>query len=211
MPTGLVTGKELTFILLAYFLGCFTSGYYWVRWRSGIDLRHEGSGTLGARNAGRLLGSAGFTVTLLLDVTKGALAVTLASYFGLRPEAIIAVIVAVVAGHIWPIQLRFHGGKGIATSLGALFAYDALIIAILALVFLPLLALFRNFTLNGLLAFSLLPLAVFVCGLGNTAVAATSFLAIIILIAHRKNIREEFARIFPDRRLKESANKDRIS
>ena len=203
--TQSVTGDELFVIVAAYVLGCFTSAYYWAKWRTGMDIRHQGSGNVGARNAGRLLGRSAFVVTFLFDLTKGALAVSAATHFAVRPEVVVAVMVAVVVGHSWPVQLRFHGGKGVATSLGALLAFDVLLALILILLFLPLWALIRNFTLAGLLAFALVPLAVFLCGLGNIEVAASSFLAILILITHRRNIREEIAGLFPDRPLKESA------
>ena len=66
-PITTVTGKELTTIFVSYLLGCFTAGYYWVRWRTGQDIRQEGSGNVGARNAGRILGATAFAATLLLD------------------------------------------------------------------------------------------------------------------------------------------------
>jgi acyl phosphate:glycerol-3-phosphate acyltransferase len=204
-PTQSVTGEELFLIMAAYLLGCFTSGYYWVKWRAGVDIRHTGSRSVGARNAGRVLGRTAFVITLLFDLTKGMLAVSVAAHLGLRPEAIVAVMVAVVVGHSWPVQLGFRGGKGVATSLGALLAFDALIALVLIILFLPLWALIRSFTLAGLVAFALLPLAAFFCDLDNVEIAATSFLAILILITHRRNIREEFAGIFLDRQLKESA------
>ena len=114
-------------------------------------------------------------------------------------------ILAVVAGHTWPIQLRFHGGKGIATSLGAILTYDPFIAAMLLGLFLPALALMRNFTLSGLLAFTLAPLAVFLWGLGNEATAAVSFLAILVLLSHRRNIREELTGFSPNRAMKPGA------
>jgi glycerol-3-phosphate acyltransferase PlsY len=201
----MLTGKEATWILASYCLGCFTAAYYWVRYRAGLDLRTCGSGNVGARNAGRILGPAGFTLTFLLDFAKGALAVAGALYFGLSGEAVIASLLAVVMGHIWPMQLRFHGGKGVATSIGALLVYDPLIVLMLVAVCLPALAVVRNFTLSGLLAFALSPLAVFLWGLGNEATAAMSFLAIVVLLAHRKNIREEFTRISGGRAVKDSS------
>jgi glycerol-3-phosphate acyltransferase PlsY len=203
--TQSVSGEELFVIAAAYLLGCFTSAYYWAKWRAGIDIRQEGSGNVGARNAGRILGRTAFLITFLFDVTKGVLAVTVATHLGVRPEAVVAVMVAVVVGHSWPVQLRFHGGKGVAASLGALLAFDPFIALLLILLFLPLWALIRNFTLGGLVAFALLPLAAFACKLANVEIAATSFLAILVLITHRRNIREEFAGLFPDRQLKESA------
>jgi glycerol-3-phosphate acyltransferase PlsY len=189
----MLTGKEWTLVLASYALGCFASGYYWVRWRAGQDLRALGSGSLGARNVGRVLGPWGFAVTLLMDVTKGALATGAAIWLGLSGDAIVACLVAVVVGHIWPAQLRFHGGKGVATSIGALLAYDPFLGLILGVLFAPVFTLLRRFTLSGLLAFALSPLLVFLCGLGNEEVAAVSFLAILILISHRRNIREEIA------------------
>ena len=200
-PVNPVTGKEMTTLFACYLVGCFTSGYYWVRWRTGEDLREQGSGNLGARNAGRVLGAPAFLATFLLDLGKGALAVGMALYFGLRPEMVIAAMLAVVVGHNWPMQLRFHGGKGIATSVGALAAYDSFLLVILVALFLPLLALSRRFTMSGLLAFAVAPLVVFLCGQENMEVVATSLLAILILISHRKNIREEFARAFSSRAL----------
>ena len=200
----MITGKDISVVLACYFLGCFTAGYYWMRLRTGLDIRSQGSGNVGARNVGRALGVPGFMVTFILDLLKGALAVRMALLFGLSGDAVIAAMVAVVVGHTWPAQLRFRGGKGISTSLGALLAYDTFIVFILLVMFLPVWALLRSFTLSGLVAFALSPLVVFLCGLGNPEVAAISFLGIIILLAHRKNIREEIARLLHGRSVKET-------
>src|SRR2546421_4274115 len=97
-PMNVTTGKEVTIVFACYMLGCFTSGYYWVRWRTGQDIRHRGSGNVGARNVGRMLGPTSFVLTLLLDLGKGALAVGMALYFGLPPEMVIAAMLAVVVG-----------------------------------------------------------------------------------------------------------------
>ena len=201
----MLSGKEFSWVLTSYCLGCFTAGYYWVRSRTGLDIRQQGSGSVGARNAGRVLGPAAFLVTFLLDFGKGALAVAGAKYLQLSGIAVVVCILAVVAGHTWPIQLRFHGGKGIATSLGAILTYDPFIAAMLLGLFLPALVVVRSFTLSGLLAFTLAPLAVFLWGLGNEATAAMSFLAILVLLSHRRNIREEVGRFLPHRAIKSGA------
>src|SRR5574339_339768 len=117
-------GEEMLVILVAYALGCFTAGYYLVRWWTGEDVRYSGSGSSGATNVGRVLGRPGFLFTLLLDLTKGCLAVWLAEYLRLRPTTAVLSMLAVVAGHIWPLQLRFRGGKGVATGLGALLVLE---------------------------------------------------------------------------------------
>ena len=206
MPIPFFSGKEMTFVAVCYLLGCFTSGYYWVRWRTGQDIRQLGSGNVGARNVGRLLGPTSFCITLLMDVTKGVIAVALATRAGLSAEGIVACILAVVAGHNWPAQLRFHGGKGVATSIGALLTFDSLAALVLLVVFLPLWALVRSFTLSGLLAFAIAPAILFVAGFENPSIAALSFLAILMLITHRRNIREEFSRML--RTVKPSTDKD---
>jgi glycerol-3-phosphate acyltransferase PlsY len=193
---NMFTGRDALLLAACYGIGCCTAGYYWVRWRTGLDLRLLGSGNVGARNVARIAGPSGFAVTLLIDAMKGGLAVKMALHFGASPEILVASVIAVIVGHNWPIQLRFHGGKGIATSLGALLVYDSWIVLLLIAVFLPLYALLRNLTLSGLLAFALSPLFVFLYGSTNADVAAISFIAILLLLSHRKNIREEIGRKF---------------
>ena len=204
-PSYTLSGREFSWIVASYFIGCFTAGYYWTRWRTGQDIRRLGSGSVGARNVGRALGAGGFTITFLLDLAKGAFAVAAAIWLALGPEAVVASMVAVVAGHNWPMQLRFHGGKGIAVSIGALLAYDPFIVLCLMVIFLPVIAVLRNFTLSGMTAFALGPLAVFLYGLDKVEVAAMSCLAILALLTHRKNIREEIARIAGHRAVKRSS------
>jgi glycerol-3-phosphate acyltransferase PlsY len=196
IPLPVFSGKEMTFVATCYLFGSFTPGYYWVRWRTGQDIRLLGSGNVGARNVGRVLGPTAFCITLLLDVTKGVVTVAMANYAGVSTDGVVACILAVVAGHNWPPQLRFHGGKGVATSIGALLAFDSLTALVVLLVFLPLWALIRSFTLAGLVAFAIAPLVLFLAGFENPSIAALSFLAILMLITHRKNIREEFGRAF---------------
>ncbi len=203
-PNYTLSVREFMWVVASYFLGCFTAGYYWTRWRTGQDIRRFGSGNVGARNVGRALGAGAFTVTFLLDLAKGALAVAAAIWLGLRPEPMVICMVAVVFGHNWPMQLRFHGGKGVAVSLGALLAYDPFIVLCLVAIFLVMLAVLRSFTLSGMTAFALGPLAVFLCGLDKVEVAGMSLLAIVVLVAHRKNIREEISRIAGHRPVKET-------
>lgn len=104
-------------VVLAYLIGCVNTGFYLVRARSGDDLRTLGSGTLGARNTGRVLGRSGFILALAGDALKGVAAVALVA--AVRPGLAPAAAVAVVVGHLLPVQLGFRGGKGLATMLGA--------------------------------------------------------------------------------------------
>ncbi len=104
---------------LAYGLGCLSTGYYLVRWRTGKDIRTLGSRSTGATNVGRTLGTAGFILTVMGDVGKGVLAVGIPLLAGLSATAGAICALAVTLGHIFPAQLRFSGGKGVAVALGA--------------------------------------------------------------------------------------------
>jgi acyl phosphate:glycerol-3-phosphate acyltransferase len=189
----MTTGHEFAAILAGYCLGCVTAGYYLVRWRTGRDVRCEGSGSTGATNVARVLGRPGFLGTLAVDAGKGALAVWIASK--LDVSAVTPALIGAVIGHTWPAQLRFRGGKGVATCLGGLLLYDWQLIGVLGAMVLPLYALLRRFTISGLIAFILLPPAMLLMGRNGMDVGGVSILVLIILLAHRKNLREEWERI----------------
>lgn len=182
----------------AYSLGCFTTGYYLVRCWTGQDLREVGSGSLGARNAGRVLGWPGFVVTLLVDFGKGALAVWVASHFSTDPFLQVLAMACVVAGHLWPVQLRFQGGKGVAASLGALLVYDFHLAAAFALLFIGAFAFLRKTILPALFAYACLPAVAYCLGKDarNPADSVNTFMltavVAVVLFSHRKNIHDEF-------------------
>ena len=175
-------------LLCGYALGCFTTGYYLVRWRTGNDIRQLGSGSVGAKNVGRFLGPFGFITTALLDFSKGALVVWATLRVAENDQLAVVAMIAVAAGHIWPLQLGFRGGKGVATSLGAILVFDFRLALIFLGLFLVAFVLLRKTVWSGLLAFALLPLACLFLGLAALPLAGVSVLVIMILIAHRKNL-----------------------
>jgi acyl phosphate:glycerol-3-phosphate acyltransferase len=179
--------------LFAYLLGCFTSGYYFVRWFANQDIRQIGSGNVGARNVGRLLGKKGFFLTTVCDVFKGVLVVWVAHHFTNDYRLIVLAMTAVIAGHIWPAQLKFRGGKGMATSLGTLLAFDPLLTGAFVILFLGFLAAFRRTVLPGLFALACLPVVDFYLSHSAAHVTLLSIWAGLVLFAHRRNIVEEFS------------------
>jgi glycerol-3-phosphate acyltransferase PlsY len=185
--------------LAAYALGCFTTGYYLVRRRTGQDLRELGSGSIGARNVGRVLGWRGFLVTVLGDSGKGALAVWAARHFTADDRLVLVALVAVVVGHVWPVQLLFRGGKGMATSLGALIVYDYKLALVFALLFAAAFAALRKTVLPGLFALACLPLMSWYLAHSPAELVGTSVLAGVVLLAHRSNLVTELSQ-FLDRR-----------
>ena len=187
--------------LAAYLLGCFATGYYLVRLRLACDIRDLGSGSVGARNVGRWLGWQGFLLTVLGDFGKGALAVWAARCYSTGRWLPLVAMLAVVAGHVWPVQLRFRGGKGMATSLGALLIFDFQLALVFALWFAAAFGVLRKTVLPGLLAFASLPLVSWYLRHDAAEAVGTSLLAALVLIAHRKNLATEISRMLDRRNL----------
>jgi acyl phosphate:glycerol-3-phosphate acyltransferase len=179
----------------AYALGCFATGYYLVRLRTTRDIRQTGSGSIGATNVSRVLGWPGFVVTLILDAGKGALTVFLARQYELDSWAIWLAVLAVVAGHVWPVQLRFRGGKGAATYLGAVLTFDWRIGLVLVPLTLVGYLIARHPTLAGLVAVALLPAVLWMLGFPSEVNLGLAALASLILFAHRTNIRAGICQI----------------
>ena len=183
----------------SYSLGCFTAGYYLVRFRTGTDVREIGSGSVGAKNVGRVLGKPGFLFTLLFDFGKGALAVAGVRQFTSDDRLVVLAMMAVVIGHIWPVQLRFRGGKGMATMLGGLLIYDLRLFFASAVAFLCLFVVTRKTVLPGLFALACAPLASLLLDHDTAKAIQLSVLAGLVLVAHRKNLSEEILQLVPRR------------
>jgi glycerol-3-phosphate acyltransferase PlsY len=176
---------------VAYFIGCFTTGYYLVRARTGKDIRETGSGSAGARNVGRILGKSGFWLTVAGDFFKGVLAVCLARQMANDNFCTALAVTAVVAGHLWPAQLKFHGGKGVTTSLGALVTFDYRLAFTFAALFAAIFIFTRKSLLPAMFAFICLPAACWFFTRNDLTTCAMAALSTAILFAHRRNLAEE--------------------
>jgi glycerol-3-phosphate acyltransferase PlsY len=185
-----VIARSFLGIGLSYALGSLCAGYYLVRWRTGRDVRQTGSASAGARNAGRLLGPGGFVLVLTFDLLKGVTAVAAARALGLDDLTLGIAVVAVVVGHVLPVQLAFRGGKGIAPSIGALLAYDAWVLLVSTVVFgLAYVASGRRLVSSGLVAYALAPVTGLALRRPGVELAVLAALAMVVLAAHRGNIR----------------------
>lgn len=175
---------------IAYTIGCFCTGYYFVRLRTGQDIRLLGSGSVGAKNVLRVLGPGPAAVTAATDIGKGALVAALAHSLDSSPLVTVLGLIAVISGHIWPIQMNFRGGKGIATAGGALLVLDPLVAASWIGVYVVLLALLRKATLSGLLTVCMAPVIGLLIGRADATTMYLLSLIPIILFTHRRNIVE---------------------
>ncbi|MDF7806537.1 glycerol-3-phosphate acyltransferase [Pontiellaceae bacterium B12219] len=192
-----MTGRDIICIIIAYLLGGICTGYYLIRFKTGQDIRELGSGGVGARNVGRILGKPGFIITLTGDALKGSIAILLARQFAIAEPVVSLVLVAVIAGHIWPLFLQFRGGRGIATAIGSYSAYSPELALILLVITLGMMIFRRGFILSGLSAFLLLPLVAWALKFPGYTVAALAGASVIILFAHRERLRKAFAEVAP--------------
>lgn len=185
-------------ITSSYILGCINTGYYLVRLLTGQDIRTTVSGGTGSRNVGRLLGAKGFVITLVGDSGKGALAVWLALHSDTFPWLPHAALLAVIVGHIWPLQLACRGGKGFATFAGGMILLSPKLLLAGLFISLLFLAILRRTTMSGLLALACSPV---IMAIGYTRsglpwlsneFALYCLIVAIVLYAHRSNIRRDF-------------------
>ncbi len=177
-------------LLAAYLLGAVPFGWLLAKGLRGVDLRTVGSGNIGATNAMRVLGRPLGLLAFLLDFAKGWAPVALLGADD--PVRQVWLGAAAVCGHVWPVYLRFRGGKAVATSFGALLAIDPWICAGAGLAWLVTLALSRMVSLASILmglAFPLVALARMGPGrYGWEVPAASAVLFVLILVRHRANL-----------------------
>jgi acyl phosphate:glycerol-3-phosphate acyltransferase len=152
---------QMIFVLLAYLLGAIPFGYLLVRFvfTSGEDIRDVGSGGIGATNVTRRAGKAAGILTYLLDVAKGVVAVLLMrlvandDYFWIGAAAVAAII-----GHIFPIFLKFRGGKGVAVGVGVYLAIAPLSVLSTLVLWGLIVYIWRYVSLGSILATAAVPL-----------------------------------------------------
>ncbi|MCC7147014.1 MAG: glycerol-3-phosphate 1-O-acyltransferase PlsY [Phycisphaeraceae bacterium] len=200
-------------VLLAYLAGSLPFGL-WIGWSKGVDVRKSGSGNVGATNVGRVLGKKWGILCFVLDLLKGLLSVLLVG--GLegwwcdwnlpttQAWRWLAVGAAAVLGHVFPVWLKFRGGKGVATSLGVLLAYYPILTwpGVGALVtWVVLMVAFRYVSLASIVGAVLLPVYLLVEGylIGRSPASlqpfliVTGLLAVLVVLRHRTNIQRLLA------------------
>lgn len=187
---------ELLTVLFSYLIGCFNTAYYLTKLRTGIDIRAVGSGNAGSRNAGRVMGAGGFLLSLTGDVGKGMAAVSIASHLNPEPLVAYSAMLAVVVGHIWPLQLGFRGGKGFAALVGAMIILAPFLFMTSLLLGIVIYILLRRTTIAGLLALAFSPFVMLgermyrgFCLISPESVLYCAVI-IVVLYAHRTNIRD---------------------
>ena len=186
---------SLAVLAVSYLLGSIPFGYLLVRIFRKEDIRATGSGNIGATNVARS-GAKGLGIlTLLLDLAKGYLAVLLARHVapGLpsRPSdlAVLAAAAAVV-GHVFPVWLRFRGGKGVATALGVFLALLPLVVLAALGVFIVTVLTTRIVSLASIVSAATLPVFGLLLSPDRSPIylAGVLFIALLVIVKHHANI-----------------------
>ncbi len=188
----------------SYLLGSIPFGYLLVRIFRGEDVRRSGSGNIGATNVSRQSPVLG-VITLVLDALKGSAAVALAAYLSGRMgatgatkpyEAMSLAALSAVVGHMFPIWLKFRGGKGVATGLGSFLMIAPKAVLIAAGIFFVIVLLFRYVSLGSIVSVAAFPVVVWLLHeYGNAwlALAFMSIASLLIVARHHENIRRLLA------------------
>ncbi|MBX6380131.1 MAG: glycerol-3-phosphate 1-O-acyltransferase PlsY [Thermoflavifilum aggregans] len=191
--------SELFLIILAYFIGSISNAVWIGKRFFHIDIREYGSGNAGATNTFRVLGPRAGTVVMILDMLKGVVAVQLAHllpYYN-QPEHAsqlmnfqLALGLAAVVGHIFPIWAEFRGGKGVATLFGMVLAIQPVVALCCVGVFILVLFLTRYVSLSSILAAIAFPLLILFIFREHAFVYQlfAIVIALLVILTHQKNI-----------------------
>ena len=191
--------------LLSYLLGSISAGFL-VGSSAGVDVRSAGSGNIGATNVARTLGWKKGLVTLFADVAKGFLPVLAAHLLDLGNAAAAAAGLAAFAGHLYPVFLRFKGGKGVATAAGVYLAAMPLGILVVVGVFVLVMLAARRVSLASLSAAVLAPVVAWTLSYPEEVAWMSLVIGFLVVVRHRENIRRLMAGEEPRLELRRSGS-----
>ena len=174
-------------VLAGYLIGSIPFALILAR-RWGSDLRRVGSGNLGAANVMRASGVTAGVLVAILDMAKGAASVWVAARVGDSADLPAAAGLAAIVGHVYPIWLRWHGGKGVATACGVFAMLTPLSVPFALAIFTLAVSLTRYISLGSVLASVALPPIAYALGSPAPAVIAAGAASAIIVFRHRSNV-----------------------
>ena len=175
-------------IAVAYLIGSIPFALILARRWGTIDLRRIGSGNIGAANVARASGVAAGVLVAVLDIGKGAVSVLVAQWVSPSSPAPAAAGLAAIIGHVYPVYLRFRGGKGVATACGVFSILTPLAVPPALGVFLLSVWITKYISVGSVLASVALPPIAYATGSSGPVVGAAAAAATLIVFRHRSNI-----------------------
>jgi len=177
----------ILYVLIAYITGSIPIGIILAKIR-GADPRRIGSGNIGATNVMRAAGKTIGILTLAGDILKGFIPTAVVLYYG-QPATIVALVgFAAFVGHLFPVFLKFKGGKGVATAVGVYLAVSPFAVLINIVVFILVLIKWRYVSLGSLVGTALMPLTLVVFGKSHEYIYLSLIIGFFIFIKHKGNI-----------------------
>jgi glycerol-3-phosphate acyltransferase PlsY len=180
----------------SYLLGSIPFGYVLIRTFRGQDIRQTGSGNIGATNVSRTSPGLG-ALTLVLDALKGLTAVAITRVLFPGHNALLgAAALFAIVGHMFPVWLRFRGGKGVATGLGSFVLLTPKTILVMLVIFVVVFLAFRYVSLASIFTVALFPLLAWILEPSVVTLQTLIFIAVaslLIIVKHRENIRRLLA------------------
>lgn len=174
-------------VAVAYLCGSLPFGLWVGRW-VGVDVRHAGSGNIGATNVARTAGRRAGVLTLVGDVAKGALPAALARLLFVDAWLIALIGLAAVCGHVFSVFLRFSGGKGVATAFGVFVVLTPAATLVSAVVFTAVAISTRYVSLASMLSAVCLPIAAVACSYPTSLCIVAALVSTIVILRHRDNL-----------------------
>lgn len=187
-----MSAPHILLVIAAYLLGAIPFGLIFTRWMTGKDPRDFGSGNIGATNVSRAGGKKAGLMTLGADIAKGAIPVAVAVHIG-DEWLTAATAMAAFLGHIFPVYLKFRGGKGVATMFGVLIPWQPLAGLIAFAVWLLALGLWRYVAVASILAGLSLPFAAWLLGASAPAILACVVFFLLMGLRHQSNVQRLLA------------------
>ncbi len=178
----------ILFVVLGYLMGSISSAVIVSRLFSLPDPREEGSKNPGATNVLRLSGKRYAAMVMIADILKGLIPVLLAQVFGATPILVSFVALAAVLGHMYPVFFQFKGGKGVATAIGALLAFNIYIGVLVALTWVLVAHFTRYSSLASMVSIGLAPLYSLLLVQHIGTFPPLFFIALLVLYKHSENI-----------------------
>ena len=183
---------EAVITILSYLIGSIPTGFILGK-AAGVDVRTAGSGNIGATNVARVMGKGSGILTLIADVAKGFLPALVARQMAFTDTEVAVVGAAAFLGHLFPVFLKFRGGKGVATAFGVLLVLAPQAMWVPLVVFIAAVVVSRTVSLGSICAAVAAPLALWFFSYPMPLTALAFFLGAFVIARHRANIKRLLA------------------